>query len=55
MNNLLEDYEKAETRAERKQILKQMESLPEEERRQLLHGVIDKLVDLFIEIKKEVK
>lgn len=51
MNNLLEEYEKAETLAEQNKILKQLEDVPQEEKRQMLHEAIDKLLDIFIKKK----
>jgi len=51
MNNLLEEYEKAETLAEQNKILKQLESVPKEEKRRMLHEAIDKILDILFEKK----
>ena len=51
MNNLLEEYEKAETLAEQNKILKQLENIPKEEKRHMLHKAIDKILDILFEKK----
>ena len=49
MNNLLEEYERAETLAEQNKILKQLEDIPKEEKRHMLHEAIDKILDILFE------
>lgn len=49
MNNLLEEYEKAETLAEQNKILKQLENVPKKEKRHMLHEAIDKILDILFE------
>ena len=49
MNNLLEEYEKAETLAEQNKILKELKNYSKEEKRQMLHEAIDKLLDVLFD------
>ena len=49
MSDILERYEKAETLAEQNKILKELENYSKDEKRQMLHEAIDKLLDILFD------